>query len=181
MRRRASFTLLELLAVVTLMSVAVGFATLRLDGLGDTGRLRGAAGQIASILRLTQAVARTSGEPRLVEYVQDDASLIVHAPTRTDDSWQWSTGQPYPLAGGVRIDRLLIEGATDSERHDRQVRLRPDGHYLAHAVVLVLHGRYAVLVVRSFEAPRCVMLDHAPQAASFDLLLLELEAVRHAS
>ena len=175
--RRASFTLLELLVVVTLMSVAVGMVVFRLDGVSDTTRLRSSATQIGSLLRLTQIQARTSGSPRLFEYVTDRDRVVVRAPQTQEDGWRWDEGLEYSIGTGVRIRRVLVEGNREMNRDSdaHRIRIGADGRCRAHAVVLAIHERWAVVVLAGLTEPRCVLLTRAPQAGSFELLVVELE------
>lgn len=177
MTRNAAFTLLELLIVVTLMMAAVGMTVFRLDGLSDTSRLRSAAMQMASLLRLTQTQARTSGSPRLVEYAIDSDRVLVRAPQMQDDVWEWDAGVEYLTVTGVHVQRVLVEGAGEETEPDKKfsIRVRPDGRYRAHAIVLMLHDRWAVAVARDLAEPRCLLLDSEPHATTFELLMLELE------
>ncbi len=176
------FTLIELMVVTALMSIAVGMAVFRLDGLGDSGRLRSTASQLASIVRQAQMQACTSGSPRLIEYSVDGARITLHSPKQSESSWRWDSGLEYTVLGGAGIDRILVEGS-DGEVSSRggteddvlNIRIGPDGRYIAHAVVLTVHTRWAVVVLRPVERPWHMLLESKPSATSFDLLMLDLE------
>lgn len=56
-----AFTLLELLVVMTLMSVIVGMAVFRLDGVSYHTRLQSFAAQLNAVLGRVRTQARTSG------------------------------------------------------------------------------------------------------------------------
>ncbi len=178
-RRSSGFTLLELLAVITLMSLAVGITVLRMDGFTDQSRLQSAASQLASLVRLAQAQARTSGVPRLIEYKIDADRLGMHIPRHANDGWQWDDGVEYLLGTGVSIRGVVLEGkdTTANASQHRAVRIGPDGRFRSHAVMLELHGSHAVSLFRPFGEPGYYLLPEAPQTASWDLLMLEL---RHA-
>lgn len=185
MQRRLThrgFTLIELMVVTALMSIAVSMAVFRLDGLSDSGRLRSTASQLASVVRQAQMQACTSGSPRLIEYAVDGARITLHSPKQSEGSWRWDSGLEYTVLGGVRIDRILVEGSDGdvssrggTEEDVLNIRIGPDGRYIAHAVVLTVHDRWAAVVLRHVEQPWHILLESKPSATSFDLLMLDLE------
>ncbi len=190
-KRAIGFTLLELMVVVTLMAVAVGLTVFRLDGLTETSRLRSGAAQLDALLRLTTTQARTSGQPRRVEYLRERDRVVVHAPRREGERWRWDEGAEYRIGTGIQVHRVLREGDGDmeAEKGDHTVRIGADGRCPAHAVILKLHDRYAVILLggpggvrESGEAggARLVLLEARPQATRYEHLLIELEAVSDA-
>ena len=174
-----SFTLIELLVVVTLMTVAVGIVTLRLDGLTDAGRLRSTASQLAAVVRLTRADARTSGAPRAIEVAAGEDKVLVRLPRQRDGLWEWGEPVEHGIAGGARIDRVIAgDVGLPSKGNLTAVRIGPDGRHRPFAVVLTLHDRWAVVLMARSRAPKYVVLDRAPRAESYSALLLELETFR---
>lgn len=174
--RRSCFTLLELLVVTSLMAVAVSAVVVRMDGLTDHGRLRSAAVQIGSLLNLTQVQARTGGMPRLLEYLAETDRVTVRSPRRNDGRWEWSDPIEYRTATGVRIISVLVEGEDPAEIDGtaRAIRVGADGRCRSYAVILELHGLYAIVVHRGTEEPHYTFVDREPQAESFELLAVEL-------
>lgn len=183
LKHRQAFTLLELLVVISLMMVAIGMAAFRMDGLTDSSRLRSGATQLISLVRLTQTQARAAGEPRQVEYRLGSDRIVVHSPQENDGTWTWDQGLEYIASTGVQIKGVLIEGNNEYSQDANKwaIRVGPDGRHRAHAVILEIHGRYAVVVLRRVGAPRCVFPEEAPHATSFELLMLELEQMPGAS
>jgi len=173
---RSSFTLIELVVVLALMSTAFGLVVFRLDGFTEVGRLRSAGGQLAAWVGLAQSEAVVSGVPRLVRYDLDTARLVIHSPTSRVASWSWDEGAPFDIGGGVHVQRVVREHPPISQTHEASssVRVDPEGRFPAHAVVLALHERVAVLILRAFAEPRLVLAARPPQAQEFDLLLSEL-------
>lgn len=178
-RQTSCFTLIELLVVVTLTTVAVGMVTLRLDGLTDAGRLRSTANQIAVVVRLTRADARTSGLPRLIVIGLDQDRIAVRAAQDCDGLWQWGEPVQHGITGGVRIVRVIVSDAGPAKRENTAAaRIGPDGRHRPFAVVLFLHGRWAVVLMEPNRVPKYIVLDRAPQADSYETFLLELEGIR---
>jgi type II secretion system protein H len=171
-----AFTLVELVVVLALMSTALGLVVLRLDGFSDRSRLRSAAGQLAAWVRLAQTEAKVSGAPRLIEYDPDNGRVTLHKPRAQKGVWAWDDGVKYDTGTAVRIDKVVGEGqlALQDQRGAYDVHVGPDGRFPTHALVLALHDRYAVIVLRSFEEIRVVFASHPPQAREFDILMLEL-------
>ncbi len=182
---KEGFTLIELVVVMALMSVAVSMTVWRLDGLTEHGRLQSTASQILSLVELTRTHAQTSGSPRLIEYVKNQDQLVIRQPQNMNQSMNkersWNSGQTYELATGVHITTVLLEGTRDaSEMNDRRnLRIGADGHFCAHMVILSLHDRYAVVVLSRYESPYVVFTDQKPQTASYDLLMLQLHQIRN--
>ena len=174
---RNGFTLIEVLVVVTLMAIAVGFTTVRLAGVTTMSRLESAVAQMRSIIRLTCNQARITGQPRLIEYAKGSDSLLVKAPALRGDDWAWDDGLTFLTVAGVQIERVLIEGdAPDRETLDAwSVRVGDDGRAPRHAVIVSLHGHYAALVHAGGSETRTVMFDHRPEAATYELLMLDVE------
>lgn len=173
---RSSFTLIELVVVLALLSTALSLVVFRLDGFSDAGRLRSAAAQLAAWVRLAQSEAAAAGVPRLLRFEQDSSRLVLHKPALRYGAWNWDEGASFELGDGVRIQRVVGEGTLAGSTHDSasKVRIDSEGRVPSHAVVLALHDRYAVLILRPFTEPRWVLTANPPQAREFDLLLTEL-------
>ncbi len=171
-----AFTLVELVVVLALMSTALGLVVLRLDGFSDHGRLRSTAGQLAAWIRLAQTEAKVSGVPRLIEYDFEEGRVTLHKPRIQKGAWAWDDGVKYDTGTAVRIERVVDESqsAMKDTRGVCDVRVGPDGRFPTHALVVALHDRCAIVVLRSFEEPRVVFASRLPQAREFDLLMLEL-------
>lgn len=138
-----ALTLIELLVVVTLIGVAVGLVTVRLDGFSEAGRLRAAARQIESVITLARTNAMTSGRPAVLRYVKDSAAVAILHPTVRGDEIVWTQGPGIPLGGSVRItgvQRTDEKSDTDAESFD--VRVDSTGLVEAHRIVLArTHAR----------------------------------------
>lgn len=102
--KHRGFTLLELMAVVTLLTVALGVVLLSTAGLTDRARLRAAAAQIGTIYRLALLHARESGMPRLLQFGR--RGCTVSKPEFREEQWQWSSGASMVLAEKVSIRRV---------------------------------------------------------------------------
>ena len=175
-RSRVGFTLIELMVVITLMTLTVSAAVLRLDGLTARTRLESAGRRMMSVVKLARTEARTTGRPRLIEYsVADAAEVSVRRPVRSGGTWSWGDAVSVPLDRAVRIERVLVEG-TDRSESDSDVTaigVRPGGRHRSHAVVLRCGERFAAVFLESAISDRFVLFDRPPQAVSFELLLME--------
>ena len=173
-----AFTLVELLVVITLMSLAVSFAVFRLDGFSDSAGLRSAANQLASWVRLTQTQARTTGEPRLLEYGPKSRTLRVQRPLERNGAWTWNEGATFTANSSVSIHSLLVEGDSDfvQKRAFAQLVVRSSGHFPAHALLLQRHDVVGVLLLTAWEEPSFLILERMPSSVTLENLRTELES-----
>ncbi|MEK6674128.1 MAG: prepilin-type N-terminal cleavage/methylation domain-containing protein, partial [Planctomycetota bacterium] len=174
-----AFTLVELLVVITLMSLAVGVAVFRMDGFSDSANLRSAANQLASWVRLTQTQARTSGQPRLLEYGPKSCTLRVQRPYEQDGAWSWQEGAEFSVNPAVHLRRVLVENDFDRVREltPTQLVVGPSGHYPAHAVLVDRHDVVGVLLLAAWEEPRFLILPRMPSSVTLENLRIELESL----
>ena len=103
--RRAAFTLLELVAVITLLALTVGVSTIGLAGLSDEGKLEAAASQIGAVVRIASCAATRSGKPRMLQF--DHRGYVVKKPVRRDGQWAWSSAPRTDLVSRVRITNVF--------------------------------------------------------------------------
>jgi len=175
-KHRVGFTLIELMVVITLMTIAVSAVVLKLDGLSARTRLASAGRRMMSAVDLARTESRTTGRPQLIEYPADGAAeVMVSRPVRSGGSWSWGAATSVPLDRAVWIDRVLVEGADrgESDSDVIAVGVRPGGRHRAHAVVLRSGERFAAVFFESSILDRFVMFDRPPQAVSFELLVME--------
>ncbi len=100
-----SVTLIELMAVVTLLALAVGVTTVQAHGVSERAQLRSAATQIESVYRLALTEAVRSGKPRRLVFQQH--SVAVHKPMLVEGVWTWSRGSRFRLVRKVRIVSVM--------------------------------------------------------------------------
>lgn len=98
---RPAFTLIELVVVVTLITIAIGWATVDLQGVSERIRLRAAATQIGAIHRMAVMAASTSSLPRQVRW--DARSCTVAKPVFKEGAWVWGSPVKFDLVNRVRI------------------------------------------------------------------------------
>ena len=137
--RRRCLTLIELMVVVTLMSIAVGTATVNLHGLSRTGRLRAAGTQIATLWQLGSQSATASGMPQLLEI--DKRRCRLRMPRYIESQWAWGDPIDRILVGRARIESVLVNGTVrqaDNEDGRWRIALPPDGSATTYGFVLAL-------------------------------------------
>lgn len=98
---RISFTLIELMVVVTLITIAIGWATVDLQGVSERTRLRAAATQIGAVHRMAAMAASTSSLPRRMRW--DSRSCRVAKPVFKNGEWAWGSEVRFDLVDRVRI------------------------------------------------------------------------------
>lgn len=98
---RPSFTLIELVVVVTLITIAIGWATVDLQGVSERTRLRAAATQTGAVLRMVAAAASTSSMPRRMRW--DTRSCNVAKPVFKEGEWGWGAEVKFDIVDRVRI------------------------------------------------------------------------------
>ena len=136
-----AFTLIELLAVITLVAIAVGIVTLRLDSFSEQGRIRAASRQIGTLIRLTQTDARTSGRSVILRYEIGEPTVAVLRPRVEHDEVIWVRRPGIDLTGSVTI--AAVAGTSTKEKPDVDmdhvdVRIPPHGLFHSHRVWLAL-------------------------------------------
>ena len=167
-RPRTSFTLIELLVVLALLSLAAGMTVTRYDGLSASGRLRSAASQMVSWMKLGCREARLAGEPRLVLYEQ--RSMTLRKPIADGSAWRWDEGRKLPWPHGVVLQPVLHQAASDA---GFTIAIAPNGRVPSHAVVLGAADQGAVAVFQGGQS-RIEFPSRPVQATTFEALLVEL-------
>lgn len=79
------FSFIELLAVLAIMGLILGFVVLRLDGMIPSSRLAAAARQLGSTAGLARGQAVSSGRLHAVKYDLDKQRYTVCTPPHPDD------------------------------------------------------------------------------------------------
>jgi|GEM_PF-3441003 len=100
-RPASAFTLLELVVVVTLITLAIGWTTLDLQGVADRAALQTAAAQIAAIQRTVSQAASTSGMPRKLAW--SPRGCTVYRPQWVESQWRWVAGPRFELVRRVEL------------------------------------------------------------------------------
>ena len=109
---RTGFTLLELLVVAALLTVAVGVATLNLHGMSDQARLQAAATQVGAVYRLAVCEAARSDRPRVLQF--DRCACMVGKPAHREGVWIWSFAPRIELVSKVRILKVSTWDAANA-------------------------------------------------------------------
>lgn len=100
-RQKTGFTMIEMMAVVVIMAIAVGAATLEVHGVADQVRIRMAADQVQSIYRLALADATRSGLPRTLVF--EKHGCAIRMPKLVEGQWRSVKSATFALANGVEL------------------------------------------------------------------------------
>jgi len=141
---RPAFTLIEIMVVITLLAIAVGGATLQLDGVTTRGRLRSAALLIEGYHRLARIEVISSGQPRRLVFGRNTSRCLLQRSEHDGLLWTWSTGLRFELPRGVRVARVMVPNTESSELES--IRVHADGTATPYACVLSV-GQLALAVV----------------------------------
>lgn len=107
MRKRSGFTLIELIAVVAIMGMLVALAALRLEYLIPKYRLRGAAREVATVLKLAKSRAAADGKDVFVQVDLPEGKywILAEFPVLDDDG--------RPKEGEFELQRVFQRGLPD--------------------------------------------------------------------
>lgn len=124
-RRRSAITLIELLAVSTLLAVSIGVTTLGVRGLSDRSRLASAARILAAAYRLAAADAARSGRPSSLRV--SGSRCAVERPELHDGrvSWHAVAGWDFPRGVAVRFLGASEVTVNESEPSSDRVMVTP--------------------------------------------------------
>lgn len=163
----SGFTLIELLVVLTLLSIVAGMTFVRIDGLIDDARLRGCAANHASVMKLAQVQAKSSGEPRLIEYAA--GSLLLRKPAKLSGAWNWDEGMSFDLPAGVKVAGILTQREDTPTK--QTIRISADGRVGEHAVMYQVHERHLVALFSSLHEPKHRSFNHRPEFSDWSNVL----------
>ncbi|MCP4589433.1 MAG: hypothetical protein GY842_01685 [bacterium] len=159
---RPSFTLVELLVVLVLMSMAVGLSVAGLDGVSQCGRLSSALGQIAALDALARTQASCDGQPRWLGLVKGTGHCTLRHPELIDGQWRWSSSAPLIIGDGVTVRGLVVEGGASSRAlpdGEPGVRIRADGTSETYAVVVGAGDNGAAVVINGLDGSSRYVFD----------------------
>ena len=130
-RRRAAFTLIEMLAVIALLAILAAAATVSLAGAARAARLEDVAERVVAFDRATRDAAKQFGRTPALRF--DLNRGTVH---RIDGERE---AAPLHLAGAARVTRLMMNGR-DSASGEAFVRFSSLGQSPSYAVLLAGPG-----------------------------------------
>lgn len=175
---RQAFTLVEVMVVVALLSMAVTLVVTKLDGLSRNGRLESSARQLAAWFDLARVDARTTGTPRRLVYATTSNRLTIQRGVLENQDWVWGQDQVFPLGDGVTLERVFREGAelNPEPDADRKVTVRIDGSggFRSFAVVLEVADTWIIVDHSDPSGTRVVRPNRRPTSMTYELLLMEL-------
>lgn len=171
----SGFTLIELLVVLTLLSIIAGMTFVRLDDVSDDARLRACAANHASVMKLAQVQATSSGEPRLVEY--GPGSLLLRRPSMKSGSWEWDEGMRFDLPAGVQVEGIITLHESRSDK--KAIRMNADGRGNDHAVIFHTHNRWMAALFCNTGEPQLKFFERKPEFSTWSNLV-EMITTDHA-
>lgn len=145
---RRGFTLLELLVVLTLMTVTIGIATISVGGMTDQARIYAAATRIGTAYRLAAFDSARSGLPHMLQL--DRKNCRVAQPVWREEAWSWSSGPSFEMPGKVRLVGVKRTATTDEElmiEPPWQIAVPPGVRNVPYAFVLRVGNRVQGLAV----------------------------------
>lgn len=154
---RGGFTLIELIAVITIISVVMGIAVTRLDFLVPEYALRGAAREVGAILKQARTRAVGSGKDVYVEFdlARGDYWLLVPFPRPVEDGepagslgWEYQPILRRALPKGVDFVDVVISTTERMDEGIPRVWVSPFGGSNHVIVNLQLRGEEAVKAVK---------------------------------
>lgn len=161
--QRQAFTLLELVTVVTLITIAIGWATVDLQGVSERTRLRTAATQIGAVHRMAVMAAATSSMPRQVRW--DSRSCTVAKPVFKEGAWGWGSQVKFDL-----VNRVRIRSVGPSPRREAAVATGPPWEFVVapgdtsmtyEFVLETTHAVRGTVRVDSFRGTESFQLERA--------------------
>jgi Tfp pilus assembly protein FimT len=171
---RRSLTLVELMAVTTLMALAVGMVVIRFDGWTAASRLDSAGAVIQSAVRLAVTEARITGQPRSVIY--SGHGLTVHRPHQYAGIWRWDAGATFGI-GAAEIRRVLVpEQRGGKQETFPPVQVSGEGRMTPHAVVVKSWDQWKVVLLESVGDPRMKRFTQEPDAVSLDVMMATMRS-----
>lgn len=109
-----AFTLLELLAVMTLMTMVVAYVVVDMQGISNEGALRAATEQLSSVFRLAISESALTNRPHVVRL--GGATCVVRRPVLRDQEWSWQDDTRFDLVHGVTVVDVRTDGAANTTR-----------------------------------------------------------------
>lgn len=143
MRRRRGFTLVELMAVVAIMAVAISVVVVNLDYLTPKYALRAEARSICANFQFARSTAIAQGETFSVGYDFDQNSFFALMPPETDEDGHIVDDERV-IAGGaetvlhrfVKLVSVLLPDDTEHDSGRVVVDVSPQCDVGSHIVVL---------------------------------------------
>lgn len=140
---RRGFTLIELMAVVSIVMVLMLMASLQLDFLVPKYRLRGVVREVGAMMRQARSKAVASGKDVYVEFdlSQSRYWILAPFPKREEDKpegaiigYQYEAMSEWSLPRDVEITEVILGEKVRVDRGVARVKLSPLGAS-AHAIV----------------------------------------------
>jgi prepilin-type N-terminal cleavage/methylation domain-containing protein len=155
-RRSRGFTLIELIAVCTIVALLVGVAAIRLDYVIPKYRLRGAGREVAAVLRQAKARAAATGKEVFVEIDLSKGTywILSAFPKLLEDgreaepkAYEYQRVFLKQLPEDVEFTDVVFGSRDKVDRGTARVRLSPLGAS-SHAIVNLRNRDRLELAVR---------------------------------
>lgn len=141
-RRQDGFTLIELMVVIILISIAFTYGIVNIDHLVPSSRLGKAARDLGGTLQRLRGMAVFHGRPYFVEYDLDEYRYRVIRPTSKAEQDQglddWVETNWFDLPEGVRFEALFLNADRDGETSGTfRLEFSPTGEVAGHMIRLI--------------------------------------------
>lgn len=158
---RASFTLIETLAVTVLLAVLVGTTVVGMPGIAHRERLESALANIGQFDGVARTQALACGQPRMLVFPKDQSLVEIRKPVSDDGPIKWASTARLRFDDQVTVVDLVYDDGpvedvptieqgetptTDESSH--RVVIRGDGQSVTYAVECeIAEGIRGVVVV----------------------------------
>ncbi len=133
-RSRCAFTLLETLAVIVIMGMAMGIATWSLGAAADASKQQNIVNHWRVFDQQARTLALRTGRPVQIEFDNDSVSggsqLIAHTVPHSDDRFQ------IRFDSQTWSESVVIELMDDREQSVGTIQIDPDGRSCDYTIVL---------------------------------------------
>jgi type II secretion system protein H len=138
---KAGFTLIELMAVLLLMGLAIGYGTVKLGGFVPSARLESGAREIGDLLTRARGLAVFQGTTYQMEYDLDQQRYRLIRPAteqeQQDGADPYIEGNWFELPTHVRIEDIQISDRDNRTNGTYTVEFLPTGEVFGHLVHLI--------------------------------------------
>lgn len=137
----SGFTLLEMMVVLVLIGLAVGWGVIRFQAYLPRARLEGAAREIGGFLTRLRGMAVFSGRSHFLEYDLDGEAFRISRPTtlaeQDEGAPEYLETEWFEMPSSVTIENVQFSDRDEETRGAVRVEFTPEGEVVGHLVHLL--------------------------------------------